>query len=87
MTVSLTHPSFDACTPMIGSPQPATLSVLLRELGVSHSCVPTHKAALRTWLAVNTPQKPLRISLRVNGYGRLLKESDEARMRSAPTRS
>jgi hypothetical protein len=90
MTVSLSHPILDAVEPSTaipGSTQPSTLSALLRELGVSHSCVEKHKVALRTWLCVNTPQKPLRISLRENGYGLLLKEADEARMKSAPTRS
>ncbi|MGH3675205.1 MAG: hypothetical protein ACRDU5_05605 [Mycobacterium sp.] len=82
MTVSISHPVLH--TVEAGSTQPTTLSALLRELGVSHSCVEKHKVALRGWLCVNMPHKPLRISLLENGYGLLLKETDEAR---AATRS
>ena len=77
MTVSISQTVLHTLEP--GATQPATLSALLRELGVSHSCVETHKVALRGWLCENTPQKPLRISLRENGYGLLLKEADAAR--------
>jgi hypothetical protein len=77
MTVSISQTVLHTLAP--GATQPATLSALLRELGVSHACVETHKVALRSWLCANTPRKPLRISLRENGYGLLLKEADEAR--------
>ncbi len=82
MTVSISHRMFDAVgtteTP-VGSTQPHTLCALLRELGMSHSCVEKQKVALRTWLMIHEAQRPLRISLRENGYGLLLKQTDEER--------
>ena len=82
MTVSIAHRVFTDVEPTetaVGSPQPATVCALLRELGMSHSCVVKQKSALRTWLMIHEAQRPLRISLRENGYGLLLKETDEKR--------
>ena len=82
MTVSTAHRVFTDVEPTgtaAGSPQPATVCGLLRELGISQSCVEKQKAALRTWLVIHEAQRPLRISLRENGYGLLLKETDEKR--------
>jgi hypothetical protein len=59
--------------------QPATVSTLLRELGMSHECVEKTRVALGTWLTSHEPQPPLRLSLRENGYGPLLQESDDRR--------
>jgi hypothetical protein len=46
---------------------------------MSHACVEKQKVALGTWLMIHEPARPLRISLRENGYGLLLKETDEKR--------
>ena len=45
--------------------QPATASILLRELGMSHACVEKQRVALGTWLMIHEAARPLRISLRV----------------------
>lgn len=82
MTVWISHPVFDTVGPTtatVGSTQPATLSTLLRELGMSHACVEKQKVALYTWLMIHEAQRPLRISLRENGYGLLLMKTDEDR--------
>lgn len=65
----------------VDSTQPATVSTLLRELGISHGCVEKQKAALGTWLTIHEPARPLRISLLENGYGLVLKEADHKRTR------
>jgi hypothetical protein len=78
MTVSITDRPFDAGE----ATQPATVSILLRELGMSHASVEKQKVALGTWLMIHEPARPLRISLRENGYGLLLKEADEQRAKS-----
>jgi hypothetical protein len=86
MTVSIPHPVFDiaeAPTRIVGSAPPTSLPALLRELGLSHSSVEKQKVVLRHWLFVNTPPRSLRISLRENGYGLLLKETDEVRTSSS----
>lgn len=57
--------------------QPDTVSTLLRELGMSHACVEKTKAALETWLTSHEPGRPLRLSLRENGYGSLLQVVDD----------
>ena len=75
MTVSMTQRVFDADE----STQPATVSALLRELGLSHTCVEKQRAALGTWLMIHQPQRSLRISLLKNGYGLLLKQTDGQR--------
>jgi hypothetical protein len=75
MTVSLSDRAFDA----VESPQPATASTLLRELGVSQACVEKQKAALGRWMMVHELSRPLRISLLGNGYGLLLKDIEERR--------
>ena len=75
MTVSITDHLFDAGE----ATQPATVSILLRELGMSHSSVEKQKVALGTWLMIHEAARPLRISLRENGYGLLLKEIDAKR--------
>jgi hypothetical protein len=79
MTVSISDRAFDAGE----ATQPATVSTLLRQLGMSHACVEKQRVALATWLMIHEPAKPLRLSLRENGYGLLLKEVDEKRTRSS----
>jgi hypothetical protein len=75
MTVSITVRAFDAGD----ATQPATASILLRELGMSYACVEKQRVALGTWLMIHEAARPLRISLRENGYGLLLKETDAKR--------
>ena len=75
MTVSITDRAFDAGE----ATQPATACILLRELGMSHACVEKQRVALGTWLMIHEAARPLRISLRENGYGLLLKEIDAKR--------
>jgi hypothetical protein len=75
MTVSITDRAFDAGE----ATQPATASILLRELGMSHACVEKQRVALGTWLMIHEAARPLRISLLENGYGLLLKEIDARR--------
>ncbi|OBA96974.1 hypothetical protein A5662_17205 [Mycobacteriaceae bacterium 1482268.1] len=77
MTVSISDRAFDVHEPT----QPATVCTLLRELGMTHSCVEQQKTALRAWLTVHEPERPLRISLCENGYGLVLKETDFKRHR------
>ena len=84
MTVSISHPRIRhrRTDRDVGrTTQPATASTLLRELGMSHACVEKQKAALGTWLMIHEAPRPLRISLRENGYGLLLKQTDEKRAR------
>ncbi len=84
MTVPISHPVFAGVEPTamsVATAQPATVCALLRELGMSHSCVVKQRAALGTWLMLHEPGRALRISLRENGYGRLLKQTDEERAR------
>lgn len=73
MTVSISHRPFDARV----DTQPATVSALLRELGMSHACVEKQRVALGTWLMIHEPCRPLRISMRENGYGLLIRETVE----------
>jgi hypothetical protein len=54
------------------SPQPATLPVLLRALGMNHASAAQQKVAVGDWLADNAPSPELRTSLRRNGFGLLL---------------
>ena len=75
MTVSISQRVFDAGE----DTQPATVSTLLRELGMSHACLPKQRVALGTWLMIHEPRRSLRISMRENGYGLLLRETDEKR--------
>jgi hypothetical protein len=75
MTVSISDRVFDAAE----STQPATVSSLLRELGMAHASVEKQRAALGTWMVIHEAQRPLRISLLENGYGPLLKEIDARR--------
>jgi hypothetical protein len=75
MTVSISDRAFDASEPT----QPGTVCTLLRELGMSAASVEKQRAALGTWLMIHEAQRPLRISLLENGYGLLLKESDNRR--------
>jgi hypothetical protein len=78
MTVSMTDRVFDAGE----AGQPATTCTLLRELGMSDASVEKQRVALGTWLMIHEAARPLRISLRENGYGLLLKEIDEKRAQS-----
>jgi hypothetical protein len=57
--------------------QPDTVSSLLRELGMSHACVEKTRVALGAWLDTHEPGRPLRLSLRENGYGPLVQEFDD----------
>jgi hypothetical protein len=57
--------------------QPDTVSTLLRELGMSHACVEKTRAALEKWLTSHEPGRPLRLSIRENGYGSLLHAVDD----------
>jgi hypothetical protein len=61
--------------------QPATVSTLLRELGMSHVSVEKSRVVLGTWLTSHEPQLPLRLSLRENGFGPLLHDTGEKRER------
>ena len=86
MTVSISHRMFDAVGPTVtpvSSTQPETVSALLRELGMSHSCVEKQRVALGTWLMIHEAPKHMRISLRENGYGLLPRQTDEERTRQA----
>lgn len=78
MTVSIPSRVFDASI----DAQVATVTALLRELHMSHACVQKQKVALATWLLIHEPQRSLRISLLENGYGLLLKETDDKRANS-----
>lgn len=84
MTVSISHRIFDTvgstATPEDGT-SPATACILLRDLGMSHACVEKQKAALHTWLMIHEAPRQLRISLRENGFGLLLKQTDGQRAR------
>ena len=80
MTVSISPRAFDAGE----TNQPATASTLLRELGMSHACAQQQKAALGTWLVRHEPARPLRVSLLRNGYGLLVKETDDKRSKVLP---
>jgi hypothetical protein len=84
MTVSISHPVFVSAEPTatsLAAAQPATVCALLRELDMSHACVGKQRAALGTWLMLHEPGRALRISLRENGYGSLLKQTDGERAR------
>ncbi|MDX1883753.1 hypothetical protein [Mycolicibacterium sp. 120270] len=61
----------------VSTSQPATVSSLLRELGMSHACVEKTRIALGDWLTSHEPDRPLRLSLRENGYGPLLQDFDD----------
>jgi hypothetical protein len=73
MTVSIPHPH-----EVDTEAQPTNLVALLRELGVKQASVEKQKPALRAWLATHPANATLRVSLRSNGYGLLLKESSAA---------
>jgi len=58
-----------------GAPgEPATVSALLRLLHIHDKSVAAQRAALGRWLIEHPPSKALRISLRSNGYGILLRD-------------
>ncbi len=61
----------------VSTSQPATVSSLLRELGLSHACVEKTRVALGAWLSSHEPDRRLRLSLRENGYGLLLQDIDD----------
>ena len=61
--------------------QPTTVSTLLRELGMSDACVGRTRVALGSWLTTHEAERPLRLSLRENGYGPLLPETGNIRNR------
>lgn len=58
--------------------QPTSLVALLRELGLAHATIGKQKPVLRNWLATHPANRKLRVSLRCNGYGLLLKEDSVA---------
>ncbi|MGX9791937.1 hypothetical protein [Mycobacterium sp. MMS18-G62] len=74
MTVSIPHR-----IEVENEAQPATLSALLRELGLKQASIEKQKPALRAWLASHPANKMLRVSMQCNGYGLLLKEDTVAR--------
>ena len=53
---------------------PATVSALLRSLHHHDKSAAAQRVALRGWLVDHCPSKALRISLRSNGYGVLLRD-------------
>ena len=57
----------------------ATLPTLLRVLHAETQSVHRQQDVLRHWLDDHDPSKPLRISLRANGFGLLLNQVDAAR--------
>jgi hypothetical protein len=57
--------------------QPTTTPGLLRLLHTNEASVEKQRVALREWLTYNDASPPLRISLRRNGYGILLDDTDE----------
>ncbi|CAJ1585020.1 hypothetical protein [[Mycobacterium] wendilense] len=59
-----------------GDGSPATLPRLLRVLHAEGQTIHRQQDILRHWLGDHDPSKPLRISLRANGFGRLLDELD-----------
>jgi hypothetical protein len=73
MAVAIPHPhEVEADT------QPTSVLALLRELGVKQVSAERQKPALRAWLATHQANATLRVSMRRNGYGYLLKESSAA---------
>jgi hypothetical protein len=73
MTMSIPHPH-----EVETETQPTSVLALLRQLGVKQVSVEKQKPALRAWLATHPANATLRVSLRQNGYGPLLKESSAA---------
>jgi hypothetical protein len=71
--------SHDAPQKPADSPGVATVPALLRELGAKDHPVDQQRNALRGWLLENTPGQGLRFSLRRNGYGLVLDETDESK--------
>ncbi|BBZ05727.1 hypothetical protein MCHIJ_51640 [Mycolicibacterium chitae] len=59
-----------------GDGSPATLPRLLRDLHAERQSIHRQQDVLRHWLDGHDPSKPLRISLRANGFGMLLNELD-----------
>ena len=57
----------------------ATLPTLLRVLHAETQSVHRQQDVLRHWLDDHDPSKPLRISLRANGFGLLLNQVDAAK--------
>ena len=64
--------------------EPATVSALLRLLHLHDKSVAAQRSALRGWLLDHTPSKPLRISLRSNGFGILLRDFSAERRPMPP---
>lgn len=65
---------------------PNTVPSLLRELHAEQQPVHRQQDLLRHWLDDHDPSKPLRISLRANGYGLLLNEADAEHHKPKPVR-
>ena len=74
MTVSIPHSSGVDTE----ETQPTSLSALLRELGLQRASVEKQKPALRAWLSTHPANPQLRVSMRCNGYGLLLREESVA---------
>jgi hypothetical protein len=53
------------------------VTTLLRLLHAHDASAERQKVVLRAWLVDNTPNRALRFSLRSNGYGLLLDETDD----------
>ncbi len=61
--------------------EPATVPALLRTLHIDDKSVEAQFDTLRGWLIEHPPGKALRISLRSNGYGVLLRDLGAERRR------
>jgi hypothetical protein len=55
----------------------SSVTRLLRLLHAQDASAERQKAVIRAWLVDNTPSPPLRFSLRSNGYGLLVDETDD----------
>jgi hypothetical protein len=56
------------------SGEPTTLVALLRMLDIKHASLPHQHRVIQAWLDENPPNTELKISLRRNGYGLLLRK-------------
>jgi hypothetical protein len=60
-------------SPTLQGTSPETLSGLLRALHIEHVSAHKQHDILKVWLGSHTPSPQLRISMRRNGFGDLLK--------------
>lgn len=71
--------------PASATAQPTTTSGLLRLLGAQHACAEHHLAVIAQWLERNIATVELKLSLRANGYGRVLPRPRRVRVLASPT--